>query len=370
MLHKFSVENFKNFEKKLELDFTAGKYAFNESSVKNNIIKNAVVYGINGSGKSNLIYAIMDITTHLTDFQKREDHYILLKNLNSSSKYAEFQYTFKFDNFDLVYKYKKASMNEIFDETVIINGEIVIYEDFKKNKRYVTLKGAESLNVEKRDPKLSFVKYIFTNTKLEPDDKYNKVFLKFKEFVYGMLYFSSGTSEGNFYQGFKSGTDNIAATIIDKNNLNKLEEFLNSLDINYKLEAGEDLEGRKTINVKFKNRSVNIFSVASHGTRVIIVFYYWLVLLKNVKFLVIDEFDAYYHNLVAIKLLERVRESSVQSIFTTHNTSIMSNDFLRPDNYFVLHNNKVSDLSKLTNKELRIAHNLEKIYNAGAFYNE
>ena len=48
----------------------------------------------------------------------------------------------------------------------------------------------------------------------------------------------------------------------------------------------------------------------------------------------------------------------------------MSNDFLRPDNYFVLHNNKVSDLSKLTNKELRIAHNLEKMYNAGAFYNE
>lgn len=41
----------------------------------------------------------------------------------------------------------------------------------------------------------------------------------------------------------------------------------------------------------------------------------------------------------------------------------MSNDILRPDCYFILKNNKIS-LDKTTTKELRRAHNLEKMYKA------
>ena len=47
----------------------------------------------------------------------------------------------------------------------------------------------------------------------------------------------------------------------------------------------------------------------------------------------------------------------------------MSNDILRPDCYFILKNNKISSLDKTTTKELRRAHNLEKMYKAGAFKN-
>ena len=107
--------------------------------------------------------------------------------------------------------------------------------------------------------------------------------------------------------------------------------------------------------------------MASHGTKVIMVFFYWMIQLSDITFLVVDEFDAYYHNEVSESILELIRNRNVQSVFTTHNTNIMSNDLLRPDCYFIVQNNQIKELSSLTVKELRMAHNLEKMYNAGAF---
>ena len=61
------------------------------------------------------------------------------------------------------------------------------------------------------------------------------------------------------------------------------------------------------------------------------------------------------------------KTSGVQVFTTTHNTDLMSNDLLRPDCYFLLENNSIKAISELTEKELRQAHNLQKMYKAGAF---
>ena len=367
MLKKFSVENFKNFKNKLELDLTSGKYTFNNQALCDNVIKNSVLYGINGSGKSNLTYAIMDITTHLTDFTRQEKHYSPYLNIDNDLKYAEFSYEFKFGDDKVIYRYKKESVSEIYDEIVIINDEIVILEDYENDHRYVTLKGAENLDVVGRDKSLSFIKYIFRNTKLDFTNQVNVLFKQFKEFVEGMLYFGSGTFEGNIYQGFKSSRERISTALIKSEKLDQFERFLKKAQIHYSLEAGKDDEGGDIINVVFDKSKVNFLSVASHGTKVLMVFFYWLLQVDKIKFLVVDEFDAFYHNEVAINLLSEIIKKSTQSLFTTHNTSIMSNDLLRPDCYFLIQNNKINNLPSLTVKELRFAHNLEKMYNAGAF---
>ena len=367
MLQKFRVKNFKNFEDTLEWNLTSGKYTFSQQAVKNDIVKNSIIYGNNGTGKSNLTYAIMDITTHLTDFKRQEQHYSPYKNLNSRTEFAEFYYEFLFDNHKVTYSYKKESMSRVFDEVISIDDKKIIFENFIENERFVLLKGAETLNVSERDISLSFVKYIFTNTNLDSTDIENKIFIQFRHFVEGMRYFGSGTAEGNFYQGLKSSNERIASVIVNSGKIEELQKFLQDLDINYILEPGEDSEGNSVINVRFKNRSVNFYSVASHGTRVILVFFYWLLQLSDIKFLVVDEFDAFYHNEVSEAMLSIIRDSEVQSVFTSHNTSIMSNDLLRPDCYFVLQNNSIKNISSLTRKELRRAHNLEKMYNAGSF---
>lgn len=67
MLAKFAVENFRGFENKIEIDLTRpANYEFNKEAVKDGIIKNGIIYGPNGCGKSNFGLAIFDIVDHLT----------------------------------------------------------------------------------------------------------------------------------------------------------------------------------------------------------------------------------------------------------------------------------------------------------------
>ncbi len=81
----------------------------------------------------------------------------------------------------------------------------------------------------------------------------------------------------------------------------------------------------------------------------------------------IDDFDAFYHHALSKELVNRIKELNCQVILTTHNTTIMSNDLLRPDCYFIMDNNKIKPIHTFTKKELRKAHNIEKMYKAGAF---
>lgn len=90
--------------------------------------------------------------------------------------------------------------------------------------------------------------------------------------------------------------------------------------------------------------------------------------MENVSLVYIDEFDALYHfglSKEVQKLLNKLK--GVQIFTTTHNTDFMSNDLLRPDCYFLLHGNKITTRSKLTDKEIRKAHNMQKMYMAGFF---
>lgn len=90
--------------------------------------------------------------------------------------------------------------------------------------------------------------------------------------------------------------------------------------------------------------------------------------MKEMSLVFIDEFDAFYHYSLAaalVKLLKNLPETQV--ILTSHNITLMSNDLLRPDCYFLIDGKKIASLSNSTDKELRKAHNLQKMYRAGAF---
>ncbi len=86
------------------------------------------------------------------------------------------------------------------------------------------------------------------------------------------------------------------------------------------------------------------------------------------SFVCIDEYDAFYHFELAQSLVELTKSlQNTQIIMSTHNTDLLSNDILRPDAYFVLQNNQIKSLNELTNKDIRRAHNLQKMYKAGSF---
>ena len=85
------------------------------------------------------------------------------------------------------------------------------------------------------------------------------------------------------------------------------------------------------------------------------------------KFLFIDEFDAFYHFEMSRKILQMVNKFECQSFVTTHNTSLIDNEFMRPDCYFLIGNGAIKALSEATELDIRENNNLEKMYRNGAF---
>ena len=368
MLIEFKVEGFKNFEKELIFDLSKTRnYNFSENAVKDGIVKTGLIYGINGSGKSNLGSAIFDIILHLTEKEKLINLYSHYLNLSNSNIMAKFYYKFKFGDDILEYEYQKDKTQNLVSEVVKINNKLISEYDYLTNKFKLNLEGTENLNKNLNGNNISFIKYINNNINPKEDSeqlKIKKIIEKFIDFVDNMLFFAS--LNGNFYQGFKKGVENLHEIILSKGKLKDFENFLKEAGIDYKLiekKFGKD----RRIYCKFRSGEVDFFEIASKGTRSLTLFYSWLISLDKVSFVFIDEFDAFYHVNLAKRVVEELLKLNVQAILTTHDTTIMTNDLLRPDCYFVLSEGKIKSLPDLTEKELRQAHNLEKMYRAGAF---
>ncbi len=371
MLKKFSVSNFKGFEKKISFDLTSSKgYTFNPGCIKNGIVNNSMIYGHNGCGKSNLGLAIFDIIGHLTDKHKDITRYQNYLNASSSDELASFTYEFLFDGIELCYCYKKSDYKTLISEVLLIAGnEVISFDRTNGNTTFtVKLKGAETLNPEISDASLSVLKYIKNNTVLEQNDV-NKAFHSFYHFVEQMLFFRS--LEDRMYLGLDVDTKVLTTEIINQGKVEEFEDFLNEAHVKCKL-AVIDTIGGKNIAFDFGKKKVLLSEAMSTGTSSMMLFFYWYILISTskVSFVFIDEFDAFYHFELSKLIIKKLMQSGVQFVVTTHNTSLMSNDLMRPDCYYLMGNNKIKPLSCCTDKELRLVHNIEKIYKGGGFYVE
>lgn len=368
MLAQFKVRNYKNFRDELEFSLESEKnYEFNQKAVQNGIIKDSVIIGYNASGKTNLGFAIMDIIVHLTDKRERETSSLFYSNLYNQDDTVVFKYKFKFDSSYLEYAYEKKNLQQVVRECVKIDGKKIIIND--ENTHIVSLKGSETLNLDNWDSSISLVKYIYANTVLDREDKDCQVFIKFMRFVNQMLWFSS--TERLRAVGANAAGGNMLEKICDlKNGVENLENFLYQAKLPFKLLEKDTGEG-KTIYCKVGDKEVPFAPLMSSGTRALVFLYLWYMQKEDYSFIFIDEFDAFYHTDLSIAVIRKLMmEDNIQIVFTSHNTDIISNELLRPDCYFILDDNMIRPFCNLTDKSLREAHNLQKMYKAGAFYEQ
>jgi len=368
MLRKFKISNFKSFEKDFELDLTiVNGYEFNKDSIKGGIVNNSIIYGQNGVGKSNLALAIFDIIEHLTDKERIEAVYQNYLNAYCDSNLACFYYEFSINSKVVVYEYKKSDYKTIvYERFQIDDEELVLFDRTKSSNATISFKGAETLKTEIENNQLSILKYVKNNTDLA-NNEINATFKLFITFIEQMLYFRSLLDRR--YLGLEIGAKNILEDIVNKKNVKNFEVFLNQAGIDCKLSEIEEL-GRKSVAFDFNGKKLPFNEVASTGTTALALFYFWYQGIKEnakISFLFIDEFDAFYHHSLSTLIVEKLKETGVQFILTTHNTSIMTNDLLRPDCYFEMTKKQIRSLSRSTQKELREAHNIEKMYKAGSF---
>lgn len=366
MLRKFSVTGFKNFKDEITLDLSQTKnYVFHGEMVQEGVVKIGTIFGKNSSGKSNLGLALFDVVNHLTDKENTLADVTPYINLNSDKNYVDFKYQFAFGENLVEYGYRKETPELLLEEELRMNGEQVLYYDYSSAEGVCKLKGAENLKIGLDTRRLSFVKYVYSNTVL-PEDKNNNTFKQFIDYIDHMLMFHS--LEGNRYFGFKQGQESLSDSIVRRKKLKDFQDFLNDLDIPCDLTSRE-VDGKYEIYNKFQNGESNFFRTASTGTKSLALFYYWLINSEEASFIYMDEFDAYYHYELSERVIEEILKERphVQILFTSHNTNLMTNRLFRPDCLFIMQKNGIKSMAFLTEKELREAHNLQKMYKAGAF---
>lgn len=375
MLTSFSVKNFKNFEKKFTIDLSNTKqYAYSEACVKDGIVKTGLIYGPNSIGKSNLGKAIFDIVQNLTDKERTPALYSSYANAKHLELAIEFVYEFVFGSSRVRYEYTKLTYEDIIKEVFFIDGVEVVsrYGD----TFHTALEGSETLNSNKLNSKISVMRFIKANAVLA-DNPTNNVVWSFFSFIDRMLMFSN--LRQNYYQGFIVGNPLVDVEIIKKGKLAELEEFLNSADVECKLKNLE-INGQQKMFFSFgENHFIDFWENASTGTQSLVFFFYWYMQMQDnpaiaPSFVYLDEFDAFYHEETAAKVVEKLKQVQCQVLLTTHDSNLLSNDLIRPDCAFkMLPEYKNSDsyvmgpLSSRTQKELRQALNIPKMFRAGAF---
>lgn len=366
MLKRFEVENFKGFKNRLIFDLQAREYEFNKGLVVNGIVNKGIIYGKNGIGKSNLGIALFDIILHLTDKERMPIQYLTnYLSLDSLKKHAEFKYVFIFDNDEVVYEYKKSDPYFLIEEKLTINNNVVLlYNYFNKVKNFVDTALVGNLKIDLIDNKLSIVKYIYRNI---PTNQESPLY-KMMQFIENMLWYR-GLSEGNSYCGFSNGGTLLVEGLYSAGEKDEFQKFLADNGLDFDLEWRTN-NGLHELMAKFPTgKSTPFISIASTGTMSLFLFFFWSITAFNkISLLFIDEFDAFFHYESAENIVLRLNANkNFQTLLTSHNTYLMQNKLTRPDCCYIMTRNKITSLFNSTSKEIREAHNLEKMYINGAF---
>ena len=374
MLEKFTVSNYKNFKDPITIDFTETRdYKFNTECVNDGLITKFIIYGKNASGKSNLGYALFDVVGVLTDHRSpvsRKGLIFSRSNLNADSdvdSVSTFSYLFKNGTQHIRYSYEINVSNALSKESLEIDSELIFQYDHVQ-KRFLTsnlsLISADSLNFEYFSDRLAVLRYIANNANLAQDSPVRTIM----DYVSHMLYFRS--VQDNLYMGYMTGDVDVTNWIVEQGMVAEFEAFLNTIgNIGIKLDLmTNQATGEKRLVESHEYEALLFDEVASSGTKALEWLFFWSQNFKNVSLLYFDEFDAYYHFDLARKVVNFICGfPTMQTIFTTHNSYLASNEVLRPDCYLTLENGKLTSFADSTSRELREGHNLEKMLRNGEF---
>lgn len=363
MLKKFAVTNYRGFKNRIEWDLSSpSNYAFNQNAIHGGIIKNGIIYGANGTGKSNFSLALFDIENHLTQKEKKPDYYSNFAYASQTEQPVSFEYTFMFDGTEVRYDYSKDCQGVLVKERLCVNGK----EVFSKENGSFGIDGEFPINdsvkknIVENANGLSIVNFLLTSFPL-PADHY---LIRLQNFVNDMLWFRS--LKANEYIGLETGITLIDTYIIDNGLVDDFRNFLLAVseqDFRFK----QPSKGDKTLFCYIDGAEIPFSTIISTGTQSLLVLYYWITHLSKASFVFIDEFDAFYHYRLSFEVCKRLFAQQCQIFMSSHNTYLMTNDLLRPDCNFILDGNTIKPLSECTQKELRFANNIEKLYRGGAF---
>ncbi len=367
MLTKFAVTNYRGFSDRIEWDLSnPANYEFNKYVIKDGVIKNGIIYGPNGSGKTNFSLALFDIEYHLSYKWKKIDYYNNFIYAGDKTGIVTFEYSFRFGEDTIDYIYGKNAEGQLVEESLFVNHTSVFERkknSFRIDKKQFPIDENIERNLEDNANNVSIINFLMTSFPLGADH----YLMKLTGFVNSMLWFRS--LDVREFIGLDTRVTMLDEFIISNNLLDDFSVFLYKVS-GQKFKFYDHSSTDKELFCIIDKNTIPFRLVASTGTCSLQLLYFWLKRMNEASFVFIDEFDAFYHFRLAFEVCKQLFNLDCQIFTSSHNTYLMTNDLLRPDCNFILNNNKIKCLADCTDKELRFGHNIEKIYRAGAFYDE
>jgi hypothetical protein len=363
MLIKFAVKNYRGFKSRIEWDLsTPSNYEFNQHAIKNGVVKNGIVYGPNGSGKTNLGLAVFDIVNHLTQKFRKPDYYTNFVYAGNSDETVEFEYTFKFGESLVQYAYAKDKDGKLMDESLLVDAAIVFQRKGKSleiTDEFPMEPGFRD-SLTQNDNHVSIVNVLLTSYPLKSEH----YLIQLRNFAEGMLWFRN--LDIREFIGLESNIYVLDEYIIKNNLVADFAEFLDTVS-GQTFDFAQPNQGDKVLFCKYGDEKVPFGMIASTGTHALMLLYFWIQKMGSASLVFIDEFDAFYHFELSYAVCQRLFRLDCQVFMSSHNTFLMTNDLLRPDCNFILDKNEIKPLCDCTDKELRFGHNIEKLYRGKTF---
>ncbi len=373
MLIDFSIENFRSIKDKItfSLETVGGMKRLSKNITKSSppLIKSAVIYGANASGKSNLIKGLFFI------WQMVATSY----GFNAYSKIPRIPY--KFDK-NSIKNPSKFEINFIHNNIKYRYGFSCTEEKITEEYLYYSPKGKESL-IFKRDKKNQFV--------FKPDIPKQKLFEK--QTTPNVLYVSRATQLG--YEKTKEVFEFFLNSLIININPTWRQYTLKNAYENPELRREitnilqkSDFGGISEILIK-KEREDNIYDIKfihnvndrkisldsseeSAGTqKTLDMLGPLLDILEKGHIAIIDELETSLHPEIArfiIKLFSsKHNKKNAQLIFSTHNVALLDSELFRKDQVYFCEKelNKTTKLISLSEFDIRQDANFEKAYREG-----
>lgn len=411
MILEFCVENFLSFKDLTKLSMVSAK-SFKEHKDNNlieidkklNLLKSAVIYGNNASGKSNLLEALgfmqaivlnsfRDALVENSEKKFPLQKFILNSKTETESSFFEisfihenikYRYGFEIDYDKVVaewlyhttskevYLFKRDYQKIEINKTAFKEG-LGKEGDVKENVLFLSLLatlGKEiSMEIVTWFKKINFINGIhdrghkrYTIDKLKSD----------KNFFNWVLHFIKYLEISNLTTTEEDVIDIDLETLREKE---KDEEIINLFTSIHNIQSKQSKRDQLiTYHRKYDENNNFIDSVPfnfdnqeSEGTKKLLYLLGpWYDTLKNGKILAIDELDSRLHSNLTLKLIEffhKFNKTNAQLIFAVHDTSILNKETFRRDQIYFVEKNQFGASELLCLADFKT----DKVRNKSAF---
>lgn len=375
MLVEFSVTNYRSILERQTLNMAASSY-FKELESPNTFIpdqdggvprllRSTVLYGPNASGKSTLIQALRFVKDQVLSSQKESQAGDLIDvvpfKLTAASRAADSEFEVTFVEQGVRYEYGFCCNSERFTEEWLIAYPLGRAQKwfhrvfdaeagkdvYKFSVSFFGGRQRQTWAAQTRPNALFFSTSIqLNNEQLKPAFDWFKLRLRVFDSVHGFspgytMQRCSNAEDRERVVEFMNSADLSIADIQIKETVFSADYLPKGIPAVVRDEFLKDMAGRKLLEPLFFHKDLNTQKIVefdeseeSDGTLALFAFAGpWLDVIENARVLVVDELDTSLHPLLVHHLVKRLHHEGTQAqlIFTTHDTTLLSQKLLRRD---------------------------------------